>query len=62
MFYRTSDGRHLMNLIAALKGQYRGEARADVHEADKDPTLAEEMKRKFEAIREKILGPRNRQG
>jgi hypothetical protein len=70
-----SDERSLMNLIAALNGPLNGiyrveiaeiadgfeiaEVKAGGYRPDQDPVLAEEMKRKFQAIRDKILGPRN---
>ena len=61
--YLESDGRSLMNLIAALKGpvlkgQYRAEVVVSVCEEEQDPAMAD-MKRKFEAIREKITRPRS---
>lgn len=55
--YRESDGRSLMNLIAALKGQHRAEVVVSVHQEEQDPAMAD-MKRKFEAIREKITRSR----
>jgi hypothetical protein len=72
IFGPESDARSLLNLIVALNGPPDGNYRADVadgseiaevkaggYRPDQDPVLAEEMKRKFQAIRDKILGPRN---
>lgn len=59
IFYLRSDGRSLMNLISALKGQPCDKVEVGVYEADQDPALADEMKRKFQAIKEKITRSRN---